>query len=277
MECYPEPFTGKFTTARVEPVSEKEEFGVDPNDEVDEDPNDDFDDDTEEMTIPFSVLALCYDKGVAGELLVDPVYHGWRRALRIVGYLQSWISIYKHKSHNEVQFDCKICMMGNNLWDPLTEEKRAQNYFFRWGTDRIKLNLKPELVSRYVEQQGILYEDGRLGAEFQFKAQDLDQVDVDYIDKHEILNPVPIVWWMLIHTKTNMHAALEPTIKEIYKMRKVLWHWKGLKLKSYALQWRSILIDMEFQDSSMWLSFICHNTFAINTFARITLAIICLP
>ena len=46
--------------------------------------------------------------------------------------------------------------------------------------------------------------------------QDLDQVNVDYIDKYEIINPVPIVWWdspvlylylMLIHTKSNMHAA----------------------------------------------------------------------
>ena len=46
-----------------------------------------------------------------------------------------------------------------------------------------------------MEQLGILYEDGRLGAEFQFKSQDLDQVNVDYIDKHEIINPVPIVWW----------------------------------------------------------------------------------
>ena len=48
-------------------------------------------DDTEEMTNPFSVLALCVGRGVAGELLVDPVKYGWRRALRIVGYLRSWV------------------------------------------------------------------------------------------------------------------------------------------------------------------------------------------
>jgi len=30
-------------------------------------------DDTEEMTNPFSVLALCVGRAVAGELLVDPV------------------------------------------------------------------------------------------------------------------------------------------------------------------------------------------------------------
>ena len=67
--------------------------------------------------------------------------------------------------------------------------------------------------------------------EFQFKTQDLDQVELDFMDKHKIIKPVPVVWWnspvlylylMLIHTKSNMHAALEPTAKEIHKMMRVL-------------------------------------------------------
>ena len=57
---------GKFSTAIVEPESEKKES----------------DDDTEEIPIPFSVLALRAGKSVAGELLVDSVYHGWRRTLK---------------------------------------------------------------------------------------------------------------------------------------------------------------------------------------------------
>lgn len=56
----------------------------------------------------------------------------------------------------------------------------------------MKLNEKSEIVSRYVKQQEILYEDGRLGAEFQFISQDLDQEE--YTDKHEIMNPVPVLW-----------------------------------------------------------------------------------
>ena len=55
-------------------------------------------------------------------------------------------------------------MLDNSLWDPLTDVKN--DYFFKWETDRIKLNVKSEIFSRYVEQQGILYEDGRLGVEF---------------------------------------------------------------------------------------------------------------
>ena len=80
-------------------------------------------------------------------------------------------------------------MLGSTLWDPLIEEKRAQNYFFRWERDRLKLNLKPQIISRYREDQGILYEEGRLSAELQ--SLDLDEVNLDYLDKLEIMDPVP--------------------------------------------------------------------------------------
>ena len=117
LECFPEPFTGKLSTTVVDPEPERED--------LDEVQNDESDDDIEEMTILFSILALRAGKGVARELLVDPVYHGWRRALRIIGYLQSWASIHKHKSHCEIQWDCKIFMFGSSLWDPLVEVNRA--------------------------------------------------------------------------------------------------------------------------------------------------------
>ena len=224
MECFPEP--GKFSKSLVQDNS-----GEDVSD-----------DDSEEMTIPFSVLALRAGRGMV-EPLVDPVYHGWRKALRITGYLQSWSSMHKHKDHKEIQWDCKICMLGSSLWDPTIEEKRAQDYFFRWETSRIKANLDPKVLSKYAEKDGILYENGRLGAEFQFDSRDLDQVNMDYLDKHEILNPVPIVWWdspvlysylMLIHTKSSMHAALEPTVKEVHKMMRVPRGLRGLIKKIIA-------------------------------------------
>ena len=97
------------------------------------------------------------------------------------------------------------------------------------------LFLYSEIVSKYEEDQGILYDGGRLGKEFQFKTQDLDQVKLEFVDEHEIMKPVPVVWWdsqvlysylMLIHTKSNLHAALEPTVKEIHNMMRVP---KGLR------------------------------------------------
>ena len=61
VECFPESFMEKFTCAG----NDHEELEV----------TDDVDDDTEE----FSVLAANAGRGVA-ELLVDPVFQGWRRA-----------------------------------------------------------------------------------------------------------------------------------------------------------------------------------------------------
>ena len=33
------------------------------------------------------------------ELLVDPVYHGWMKALRLTGYMQGWRTKYCHNRH----------------------------------------------------------------------------------------------------------------------------------------------------------------------------------
>ena len=96
VECCPEQ--EKISTPLVELDPEKE----------------DSVDNSEEMTIPFSVLVLRAGRGVA-ELLVDPVYHGWRKVLRIICYLQSWSSIHKHKTHREIPWECKICMLGRSL------------------------------------------------------------------------------------------------------------------------------------------------------------------
>ena len=129
--------------------------------------------------------------------------------------------------------------------------RRREDYLFRWETSRIKSSIKPEILSRYVETDRILYENRKLGAEFQFKSQDLDQANVDYLDKLEIINPVPILWWyspvlysylMLIHTKSNMHAALEPTVKKIHKMMKVPRGLRGLIKKVILDITRCIII-----------------------------------
>jgi len=223
VECFPEAFTEKFSSENKE-ADDNSDF-VQSEDESE--------DDSEESTIPFCVLAANAGRGAAEQLLVDPVYHGWRRSLRIIGYMQAWAKLYKHETHLVEDKDCRICILSKSVWDPRNEEKYAQNYYFRWETERIKQCMKPAYLTKFVEREGILYDDGRLGAEFQFKTQDLDQVE--YIDKHEIINQVPIVlndspvlyaYLMYVHTKTSIHAALEPTVKEIHKMMKVP---KGLR------------------------------------------------
>ena len=78
-----------------------------------------------------------------------------------------------------------------------------------------------------------MYDQGRLSPEFQFKSRDLDPVG--YLDKPEILGQIQVVlsdspilysYLMFVHTKVNMHASLETTVREIYKKMRVV---RGLR------------------------------------------------
>ena len=73
----------------------------------------------------FCVLAAVAGRGVV-ELLVDPVFQGWRRALRITGYLQGWRIKYCHKKHLIPDESCNICKLGEHRWDPRNEEKKEE-------------------------------------------------------------------------------------------------------------------------------------------------------
>ena len=104
VECFPESFMKKFTCA---------------GDHEDSEETDEADDGNEE----FSVLAANAGKGIA-ELLVDPVFQGWRRALRITGYMQEWKTKYCHKIHLIPDDECRICKLGQYKWDPRNETKK---------------------------------------------------------------------------------------------------------------------------------------------------------
>jgi len=97
----------------------------------------------------------------------------------------------------------------------------------------VKKTLKTAEMQRFVVQDGIVYDEGRLSPEFQFKTKDLDQIG--YLDKRHILgkilvvlpdSPVLYAYLMFIHTKTSVHASLETTVREIHMKLRVV---KGLR------------------------------------------------
>ena len=131
-------------------------------------------------------------RGVA-ELLVDPIFHGWRRALRVTGYMQGWSAKDFYRRHLVSIEDCSICKLGEDRWD----------YFLRWESDMNRQGIKSLVSEKPMVQDGILYDDGRLYQDFQL---------------------------MHIHTKINPHAILETTVKEVYKKMKIMkWLRKLLK------------------------------------------------
>ena len=134
-ECFPEAFTKEFTST------------TDEDEPVDDYPEDD--------STEFSVLAAAAGKGVA-ELLVDPVLQGWRRAMRITGYLQGWRTSYCHKGHLIPNENCRICKLGEHKWDPRNETKKAEDYFFRWESGRVREKLKAAELKKFRIQDGIV-------------------------------------------------------------------------------------------------------------------------
>ena len=142
VECFPEAFTEKFSSENKE--------NADSSDTVQSE--DESEDDSEESTIPFCALAANAGRDAAEQLLVNPVYHGWRRSIRIIGYMQAWTKLYRHKTHLTADKDCRICTLSKDAWDPRNEEEYAQRYYFRWETERIKQNMKPAYLTRFVER-----------------------------------------------------------------------------------------------------------------------------
>ena len=175
-----------------------------------------------------SVFALSVARGSA-ELIVDPVFLGWRRALRVISYVKATSKILNHRKHLISISSCEICKLEEDKWKPNEDETGAEDVLFRYETSVIKTTVKKSALQRFLEKDGIIYADGRLSAEFQFKTEELD--DVKFIDKHEIMDDIPVVLSdypilyshaVYIHTLVNPHAGVESTMKEIHKKMRVL-------------------------------------------------------
>ena len=98
---------------------------------------------------------------------------------------------YCHNQHLIQEDNCRICLLGDHRWDPRNELEKAEQYFFKWESKRVKKVLKPTEMKKFIIQDGIVYDDRRLSPEFQLKTKDLDQVG--YLDKHPIVGRIPVV------------------------------------------------------------------------------------
>ena len=123
-------------------------------------------------------------------LLVDPVLHGWTRALRIINYLLTVPNKVKHRAHLIPDKNCQICRTIETGWEVRTNESNAEKYLFRYETQVIKKCMKIEQIQKFEEVDGILFYQGRKAQENQLKTQDLD--GCKFLDFMEIGQPVPV-------------------------------------------------------------------------------------
>ena len=173
-----------------------------------------------------SAFALVAARGSA-ELMIDPVFLGWRRSLRVISYIKATKVILMHRNHLIVDPSCIICEKGYSRWEPNEDENGAEKYLFEYESRIVRATLKKAVLERFLDENGIVYADGRLSAEFQFRVEDLD--NIQFIDKHEIIDKKPLVladspvlysYVMYIHTRVIPHAGVECTVKEVSaKMR----------------------------------------------------------
>ena len=174
-----------------------------------------------------SVFALVVARGSA-ELMIDPAFLGWRRSLRTISYLKTTRKTLMHKEHLILDLSCILCEKGYDKWEPNGNEKRAEKYLFENESKIVRATLKKTILERFLDEDGMVYADKRVSAEFQFKTEELD--NVQFIDKHEIMDKKPLVlvdssvfysYVVYAHTKKNPHAGVECTVKEVSAKRRV--------------------------------------------------------
>ena len=158
-----------------------------------------------------------------GTLLVDPIYHGWLRALRIISNMLSFVSSIKHAVHRpKVMDNCYICT------NSVITESEAELVLLRYETCVIRSSLPFEKLKQFSEHNGILYYQSRLTEENPFRVEDLDKIP--FLDLHEFTGKVPVVladsrilyaYLIYLHTRVLSHAGVEITMKSLSKKFKV--------------------------------------------------------
>ena len=78
----------------------------------------------------FFLAAVASGRGSV-ELMIDPIFWGWSKTLRILGYIFAMKDIVQHKSHKERKTNCEICRLGMDKWDLGTNQSRNEIGLFK--------------------------------------------------------------------------------------------------------------------------------------------------
>ena len=155
-------------------------------------------------------------------LLVDPIKFGWFRTLRIIKYILKFIQVLKVRKSPSIQ-------------PTRIQDCDAESVLLMYESAVIRDTLKPDLLKRFRDQNGIIYYQGRITEENPFQIHDLEKIP--FLDIHEFTGKVPVLlvdspilyaYIMAIHTKILPHAGVEITMKTLSKKFKVQGNVRGL-------------------------------------------------
>jgi len=183
------------------------------------------------------------------ELIIDPIYYGWRRTVRLLTIVSCWRKKFLHNKHAQSMDGCYFCSTPRQFWNPSHSSDDAEKYLFRYETSVIKSKKTGESLKKFKEVDSILYLRGRLSKEAPFKVRDLD--GVPFLDAYEFTDMIPVVlssspvlysYLMEIHFNILPHSGVEITCKETFKKMAVLDGLRNIirKVKSGCIMCRKI-------------------------------------
>ena len=158
------------------------------------------------------------------EFIIDPVRLGWRKTIRILNIVLKFKECIIHKTfHGYSVVDCRRCQETESK-DPRDNHQKSKDILFKNESKLIAETLSSKQLSRFTENEGILYFRSRILNENPFKFKDLDRIP--FFDAKLIRNPLPVVMndspllyslVISIHCSSTPHAGIESTVREVFK------------------------------------------------------------
>ena len=154
-------------------------------------------------------------------LLIDLVFFGWKKSIRILANVFKFVHRLKHKKHGN-NSECPQCFYN---CDP-DFEKTAELYIFRKESMQIEKELQASKLAKYRKKDGVLYYDNRMKDENPITGQDLEfDVFFDHKDSSSSTyvvrpkSPVFFSYLLFVHLHVVPHSGNVRT--ERYLLNKI--------------------------------------------------------
>ena len=184
---------------------------------------------------------------VWSEFILDPIRLGWTKTIRILNIVLKFKDVVKHKTfHGYSVVECRRCLDGERD-DPRDNHQKSKDVLFKYESKIVLKTLSDKQLSKFTENEGILYFHSRISNENPFKFKDLDRIP--FFDAQIIRNPLPVVMKdspllyslvISIHCRSTPHAGIEKTVREVFKEMFVIGGLRELlrKVKSQCITCR---------------------------------------
>ena len=117
------------------------------------------------------VSAVQQSKSSSNPFLVDLIFYGWKKSLRILARCRFFISKLRHRL-NKCSLDCEFCQ---NSHVPITlSERKAESFLFEVESKIILKEFPAADLRRFIHSESLLLHEGRINDEHCVEIKDVD-------------------------------------------------------------------------------------------------------